>query len=108
MEEWKIICLILLAVFVLSVILTSFIVYKEVNFGEIEGTIIKKEYIPERTLHYNSYVNKRPIMQTVHQDEKFRLTIQKLINNELKVKNVYVDKNIFNKYNIGDYYIQTK
>lgn len=80
------------------------LIYEEVSFGEKEGTIIDKYYKEAYTTHSMMMCGKVMVPRTVHHKESWNFKIEKEIHGKKKSITVKVSEDIYNQYNIGDYY----
>lgn len=79
-------------------------IYEEVSFGEKEGIIIDKYYKQAYTTTSMMMCGKVMIPRIIHHPETWNFKIEKEIDGEKKSITITVSEDIYNKYNIGEYF----
>jgi len=95
------ICILIVAFLILGIIEE---VCNEASFGVKEGIIIDKYYKGAHTTHSMMMSGKVMISRTTHHKESWNFKIEKEINGKKKFITVKVSEDIYNQYNIGDYF----
>ena len=87
---------------IISVILL--LILSGCGYGEYEGNIIDKEYIPARTTIMPVRSGKVITMIPVRHKEQYKIKIQKEDEEEIKTTWVTISKEEYEKISIGDYW----
>ena len=105
-ETFFVIAIIIL--FVVVVALIGTMIYKDISYGDKEGTIINKYYKEPYTT--TSYVMSGRVMVPIinHHSESWNFELQKEIEGKDKTVTIEVTQSIYGQYNIGDYYKESK
>jgi len=71
------------------------------------GTIINKEFVPEHTQTYVSFIytgkTSMPVVRTRRVPDSWYITIEGEIKGKTRKKNIYVSKDEYDSVNIGDF-----
>ena len=105
-EIFLVITVIILLVTVIALI--GMTIYENVSYGEKEGTIIKKYY--QEPYITTSYVMSGKIMVPItnRHSEIWNFKLQKEVEGKTKTITIEVAQDIYDKYNIGDYFEESK
>lgn len=97
-----------ITVTILLVTAIGMTIYENVSYGEKEGTIIKKYY--QEPYITTSYVMSGKIMVPItnRHSESWNFELQKEIEGKTKTITIEVAQDIYDKYNIGDYFEESK
>ena len=97
-----IIVLVALIIFIISLI--GIAIYQNINYGEKEGTIIDKYY--EESYIMTTYVMSGKVMipNTIYRPESWNKKKKKEVNGKEKITTIEITEELYNKYNIGDYF----
>ena len=101
-----IIVLVLLIIFIISLI--GIAIYKNIDYGEKEGTIIDKYYKGSYLITTYVMSGKAMIPNTIYHPESWNFKLEKEINGKEKTITIEVTEEIYNKYNIGDYFKESE
>lgn len=105
----EIIIVIILALLIIAVIsIFGIIIYQNVSYGKKEGIIINKYYKGPYTTTTYVMSGKVMIPITNYHSESWNFELQKEVNGKNKNITVEVTENMYNKYNIGDYFEESE
>ena len=101
-----IIVLVALIIFMISLI--GIAIYENIDYGEKEGTIIDKYY--RGSYVTTTYVTSGKIIipNTMYHPESWNFKLQKEVDGEEKTITIEVTEELYNKYNIGDYFKESE
>ena len=99
------------AIVILLFIVVSFIgatIYENVSYGDKEGAIINKYYKEPYTT--TSYIMSGKVMVPItnRHSESWNFELQKEVEGKSKSITIEVAQDIYDKYNIGDYFKESK
>ena len=101
----EVILIILIVIFVILLIsIIGIEIYKSVSYGEKEGIIINKYY--KDSYITTSYIMSGKVMIPItnYYPESWNFELQKEVAGKIKTITVKVSQNIYEKYNIGDFF----
>lgn len=105
----EIIFVIIFILFLIALISAiGIIIYQNVSYGEKEGTIINKYYKEPYTT--TSYIMSGKVMVPIthRHPESWNFELQKEVEGKNKTITIEVAQDIYDKYNIGDYFEESK
>lgn len=93
---------------ILLVSLIGIMIYQNVSYGEKEGTIINKYYKEPYTT--TSYMMSGKVMMPItnYHSESWNFELQKEAEGKVKNITIEVSQDIYNQYDIGDYFEESK
>lgn len=96
------------ALLILLVSLIGIMIYQNVSYGEKEGTITNKYYKGPYTTTSYMMSGKVMIPITNYHSESWNFELQKEVKGKTKNITIEVAQDIYNQYNIGDYFEESK
>lgn len=105
----EIVLIIVFIVFLILIVsLIGSMIYQNVSYGEKEGRIINKYYKDPYTT--TTYVMSGKVMIPIsnHHSESWNFELQKEVDGKNKTTTVEVSQDIYNQYDIGEYFKESK
>lgn len=93
-----------LVILIIVIISSLFILTGCSSYGDIKGTVIKKEH--KEAYHYTSFVKSGKVLVPISHNipEQYKIEISKVENDETKTKWVNITKEKYETIQIGDWY----
>lgn len=100
----SLISLLIMIFIILVIIMITVNIINEIKYNDREGIIISKYY--EKSYMITSYImcGKVMIPHKIHQPESWNFKLQKEIDGKVKTISIEVSEEIYNQYNVGDYF----
>lgn len=95
----------LIMIFIILVIITITVnIVSEIKYNGKEGTIVSKYYEKSYMTTYYIMSGKIMIPQQMYYPESWNFKLQKEIDGKVKTISIEVSEEIYNQYNVGDYF----
>lgn len=89
---------------ILVIIMITVNIINEINYNDREGIIINKYYEKSYMTTFYIWSGKVMIPHQMYHPESWNFKLQKEIDGKVKTISIEVSEEIYNQYNVGDYF----